>query len=164
MAQGETYLAFIAAQVESEQTRKAAHEARGHAVITSSATLLTLVSALTAVVTGTGYKFGPRAVIGVVIALALFMAGGISGLRANRLEKYKVPKTSTLQAMLQEKWAVSETTARNSCGWLLLDTLTSLRLVNEKKAKRISQAHFFQLAAVAVLALSLACELIKFLR
>ena len=88
---GDVFTAFVEAEVKAERERRASLDARGVGILTTSGTLLTLVFAIGAIVTGvTGYTPPAASVILLTLGLVGFVAAAFCGLMANRLKKYDV--------------------------------------------------------------------------
>lgn len=157
--QGTVYAGFIETELQGEQDRRTAHEARGSAIVSTSSGFVTLIFAVAAIVLGGDYQFTDASIPFIVLVLVLFVASGIAGLLANKLYNYDVPKTQTMKTMLSTQWTDTETTARNNTSWLRLATLTTLRIGNNKKANSIVWGQAFQLAAIVLLLVTVVIEL-----
>lgn len=153
--QGSTYASFLEGALKAERERRAALDSRATSVVTASAAFVTLVVALVAWILGKDYRYVTSgATYIILIALAFFIASSVCALIAGQLREYEVPDPETLRLFLSSRWTDTEVTARNNCGWLNLDTLSSLRVGNHIKAWWLDWA--LRLQALAVLALSVA--------
>lgn len=157
--QGETYAKFIEAELKAEYDRRASVDARALAIVTSSSGFLTLVFAITVLVTGKDYTFSAAGARGLVGSLAAFSVAAFVGLGANASLKYKVPEAATLLRMTSDHWTDSETAARNISAGLNVTTLATLRTGNNRKALAVLVAFGFQMAAILGLLLTLCWEL-----
>lgn len=158
--QGDRYSTFIEGQLKDERDRRASHEARGAAMVTSSAAFVTLVFALTAVVVGEKHKYGAPTKVGVILSLLFFIGAAVAGLGANRLISYRVASDTAMRTMLSTRWSDSEVTARNSCAWQNVETLQDLRIGNNAKARLITRGLTVQLVGVAALTFAIFWELV----
>lgn len=160
MSQGSVYTAFIEGQVKAEYERRAALEARGIGVITSSGAFTTLLFGVVALVKGK--DFAPAVLTQLLLAaavLALIVAGAL-GLWANQLIAYRVAKPATLTAMVTTHWGDSEVSALNACAVANIDTLETLRDGSNKKAGRITLALWAQLGAFVLIGLAALVEVV----
>ncbi|NJP34641.1 hypothetical protein [Micromonospora thermarum] len=152
--QGKTYAAFIEAELKAERDRRTAFDARGVALVTTSGSLVTLLTAVVAFFrVGTDFEF-PRSATGpLVFALVALTAAAVAGILASWNRLYEVPKPATLAKLLNDRWAVdSEIAARNFVGTMQVLTIGGLRKGNNWKATCLSLGLVAQV--VALLALS----------
>lgn len=151
--QGLTYTAFIARELETERERRKALDARGASVVTVSAGLATLLTAVGAFVSGvTGFELPGSAVWPLTLALLAFAAAGLCGIAATFLWRYNAPASETLIAMLTDKWMTDEVDARNLVARLDVMAIRSLRDRNQWKARLLIGALAFQVAGLVALA------------
>lgn len=145
---GDVFTAFVEGEVKAERERRNALDARGIAVLTTSGTLVTLVFAIGAVVTGaTGFSPPAETVVIVTIGLVAFVAAALFGLLANRLKKYDVVTTGQLWSWRNNAaaWAASDQDARRAITKGNIVTIDTLRAGNDTKAKWIEAALWAQL-------------------
>ncbi len=156
--QGATYAAYIESALKAQEERRASLDARALAVLSTSGGLLTLVFALTVLVTGDTFRVSPEGARGVAVALAFFLAASVTGLIANRLTPYEVPADETLGRLISDHWKDDEVDARNICAAMNLATVASLRAGNNRKARLTEVALLLQLLAITSLVITLVYE------
>jgi len=153
--QGKTYAAFIEAEMKAERERRAAYEARGQALVTTSGTLVTLLTGLVTVVkTAATTRFPPSALVAVGATLLLFAAAAACGVVAGWNRRYTVAKASTLDKMVADHWTDDEVDARNHVARLLNATVETLRGSNSFKARWVTMGVAVQVAALVALGIA----------
>ena len=154
------YAAFIEGQVKAEYERRAALEARGIGVITSSGAFATLLFGVVAL--ARGKDFAPTVATKVLLALAVlvFLLAGL-GLWANQLIAYRVAKPTTLTAMVTEHWGDDEVNALNACTVANIATVKTLRDGSNRKAGRLALALSAQLVAFVLIGLAALVEAVR---
>jgi len=157
--QGETYAAFIESELKREHDRRSALDARAIALSTTSSALLTLVFAITVIVTGKEYQFSSAGARGLLLSLALFVVAAVLGLIANVSRKYQVADRDTLREMTNGHWTDTEVDARNICAGLSVTTIATLRCGNDFKDDLIRVAFGLQITAILGLVVTVGWEL-----
>ncbi|MQA84252.1 MAG: hypothetical protein GEV03_06420 [Streptosporangiales bacterium] len=139
--------------MKAERDRRSAYDARGQALVTTSAALVTLLAALaTLVKTGATPTFPPPVFIAVAVALALFVGAATCGILAGWNRHYAVTTVTTLNRMLAEHWTDDEVDARNNVATLHVSTLDTLRKANNFKANCVTLGLIIQVLALFSLA------------
>jgi hypothetical protein len=161
--QGQTYASFIEAELQREHERQDHLVASGRGVVTTSGALLTLVFALSVLVTGEDFTVKGASAVAVAISLACFVVAAVLGILVNWSMAYKITKGRTLQAMLGGHWKDTEVTARNACASAQVQTIISLRNVNKVKSWLVTSALSFQVAAIAALGVAIGRELLRYM-
>jgi len=145
--QGETYLAFVEAEMSNELARRERIDRQAASVVASSGTLLTLFTGILTFLKGKeGASHDPSPTL--VLTVGLFLAAAALGLVASSAKRYKVTAPSTLLAMLSEHWTDTETTARNSVGRLTVRSIGTLRVGNNAKSRWLLTAVILELLGV----------------
>ncbi|MEJ3748454.1 hypothetical protein WEI85_34865 [Actinomycetes bacterium KLBMP 9797] len=151
-AQGSVYAAFIEGELRVERERRAALDARGLSVVTSSASLVTLLTAVGAFVTSEkGFTLPGAAVVPLLATLGSFTVAVVLGILANRSRYYHVALAETLYGMVTEHWGDDEIDSRNNVAELNIRTIHTLRLGNDMKANLLTWALSAQLMGVVAL-------------
>lgn len=150
--QGKTYAAFIEAEVEAERDRRAAFDARGQALITTSGVLVTLLTGVASLVKTAGTpRFPPVVIITTGAALLLFAAAAGCGVVVGWNRRYAVTRSSTLDTMVEDHWTDDEVDARNNVASLMVRTLETLRPSNGFKARWLAAGLVIQVIALVTL-------------
>jgi hypothetical protein len=153
--QGQTYLAFIEGELKAERERRAAYDARGQALVTTSGALVTLLAGLAAVVKGgTTIRISPGTLAVVVLALVLFVCAAACGIAAGWNRHYALATYRTLHRMLNEHWTDDEVDARNNVATLHSLTVRTLRQANAFKAACVTVGLVAQVLALVALGVS----------
>jgi hypothetical protein len=153
--QGQTYLAFIEAELKAERERRAAYDARGQALVTTSGALVTVLAGLAAVVkAGTAVRVSPGTLAVVILALFLFVCAAACGIVAGWNRHYALARHGTLERMLNEHWTDDEVDARNNVATLHSLTVRTLRQANAFKAACVSVGLVAQVLALVALGAS----------
>lgn len=153
--QGEAYAEYIASELGEEHRRRDNLQARSQWLVSSSAVLLTLMTAI-AVFT----QFSQPVVVagwlqaGYVIALAALVAAVAAGIWAGRAYRYRVADGSTLSLMLDKHWGDDHIDARNLVAKLRVAEIASLRHGNNRMARWVLAGQVSQLAFVVLFAVS----------
>ncbi len=150
--QGKSYSAFVELELKTERDRRAAYDARGQAIITTSAGLVTLLVALATLVRSAGSVAFPHAArLPLVLVLAGLASAAALGILASWNFRYAAVKSATLGVMVRAHWKDHEVDARNSIATMQILTVDSLRKANNRKALLVSWALVAQLAALLAL-------------
>lgn len=152
---GTVYLAYVEKQLVSERERFGNLDNKGAALITSSGTLVTLVLAVSALVTSrASFQLNGANIVLAVVALTLFVLAAIAGLITNWTRNYEVPSADTLDDLWKVKkyWKRAEPAARNTVIRWDINTIRTLRAVNNRKAKWVAAGRIVQILATVFLA------------
>ncbi len=102
--QGTTYAAYIEAALKAESDRRTSLDSRALAVVSTSSGLLTLLFALTVLITGDKFRVSTQGARGVAVSLLFFMAAAVTGLFANKLWPYDVADVGTLRRLITDRF------------------------------------------------------------
>ncbi|MFI9010970.1 hypothetical protein ACIGNX_27405 [Actinosynnema sp. NPDC053489] len=150
--QGKTYAGFIEAEVKAERERRAAFDARGQALITTSGVLVTLLTGVAALVkTASTPRFPVVVTATTGAALLLFAAAAACGVVAGWNRHYAVAAPRTLERMVADHWTDDEVNARNNVADLMVRTVETLRHSNAFKARWVATGLVVQVVALVVL-------------
>jgi hypothetical protein len=153
--QGSVYAAFIEGELKAERDRRTTLDARGVSVVTTSASLVTLLTAVGAVVTSEkSFTFPGAALPPLIATLASFTAAVVLGILASRGRYYHVALTETLYGMVTDHWGDDEIDSRNNVAELNIRTVHTLRVGNDNKSGLLTLALSAQLVGVAALSLT----------
>lgn len=156
----EVYGSFIHDELKGEIARKSSLEARGLAVVTTSATLLTAMLALGVFVSGQeGFSLAGGTVGLLLVALVAFICAAILGLLSNRVMRYLVASVPSLHLMLDEHWRDDVLEARAVVALAQIQTIEAVRAGNDRKARLLIAAMASQLAAAALVSVAVAAIL-----
>lgn len=159
--QGDAYSAFIEAELKNERDRRTSLDARGLAIVTTSSGIITLIFALSALVTGPDFKISDAGRNWLISSLVGFILSGVVGIAANaNMFGYRVASIDTLRKMLTEHWKDSEPSAKNVSSTLHVQTLQSLRRGNDTKVYILTLGLSLQAVAITLLAVAILIELI----
>jgi hypothetical protein len=150
--QGQTYAHFIEAELKMERDRRATYDARGQAVVTTSAALVTLLVALATLTRSAApARFPHTAIAPLVASLAALTAAAALGILASWNFRYAAVRTTTLLAMVRAHWTDHEVDARNSVAAAQIVAVDSLRTTNNRKATLVASALVAQMTALVTL-------------
>jgi hypothetical protein len=153
---GAVYAALVDEQLQEENRRKASFEARGLAVITTSAALVSLLFGLTGVVTQSdSFELGgtPRSFL--ILSAALFVAAAVLGLSSNWPLKYQQVEIDNLRQLTSEQyWDGEGSVARRRVAEVRVNILARSRSLNLLKGKLLLAAILVEVLAVLALAIS----------
>jgi len=91
--QGETYAAFVGRELDAERDRRKTLDARGVTVVTVSASLITLLAAVGAFVSGqTGFTLPKTTIWPLTVTLAAFAVAALWGIATTYPYTYGVAK------------------------------------------------------------------------
>lgn len=160
---GVVFTEFTEKELQAELDRRTRLESRGLSVLTTSSTLVTLLAALGVVATGTGeLKINTLSWACLLLALGAFLVASVFGLLANRLANYK--KTQVEQLLKwrasQKAWHSTADEARGAVMEANARTIDSLRVQNNKRAKKVDWAQGSQLAAIFLLAVAIGSAIV----
>jgi hypothetical protein len=153
--QGKAYTAFIEAELKAERDRRVHFDSRGALLVTTSASLVSLLAAVVAFFrVGTTYTFPRDALPALVVALGAFSMAAAAGILAGWNRPYSVADVPTLNKLLDERWdRDDEVRARNNVGYMQVRTVNSLRRANSWKGRWILCGLVAQLVALLALGL-----------
>jgi hypothetical protein len=155
-AGGLVYVELLKEELQEERARKTSLEQRGLSVITSSGTLVTLLFALAAVVTGSksfsGVDRAPKVLL--VIALALFIIAALGGILTNWPLGYGEPNPSDLTRLIATEWSSSVQEATAATAEARADVIGVAKSRNDLKATALVAAMVAEVLAVFFVALS----------
>lgn len=161
---GKVYQQMVSSLLAAKYDRRTKMEGRGSTIVTTSASLLTLVFGLTIVVTGKDYVFANCYAVWVLLAaLCAFVISAVLGIVVNAYGlPYKVVSRDFLEQLKDREgalWKMSADAAVNYDVQQQVTTICSLRDIKDKKAKLVIASLVFQVAAVALLSLSVGLEI-----
>lgn len=152
MDQGSIYVAFIDGELKAERERRAALDARGLSVVTSSGSLVALLAAIGAFASGSGkFELPSGARLLLMAMLAAFASAAALGILVNQSRPYDVALTETLDKMVTDRWGDDRVDSRNNVARLNIRTIHTLRNGNDRKARLLSYALLAQLVALVAL-------------
>ena len=162
-AAGQIHLERVEALLTAEYDRRKALEGRGATLVTSSTTMLTLIFALTVIVTGKDKPFTDhRAVWLLISALAAFV---LSAVIAIFVQVYGTvwTKIETLEKIVGPDWNRTADDARRMWARHQVDTIKTVRAGNNRRANYVLCSFGIQFLAITLLASSVAVELRRWL-
>lgn len=149
---GPRLAAFLEQELKAERDRRAAADARGQSVVTTSAGLVALFAAVGAFVSNQDkYQLPRAALVPLTATLAMFAVAAFLGILATYNFAYRVADGESLLAIHQHM-TDSETVAIKNVALTNARTVSTLRSGNNKKATLLLLALFAQLAALISLA------------
>jgi len=160
---GRIYQEMVSNLLLAEFDRRRILEGRGATLITSSASMLTLIFGLTVLVTGKDHLLENRWAAWILLgALVAFVTSAVIAIFVQTHGyKYTVASRDTLKSLARDdtEWARWPDDALRS--WLTrqVNTICSVRDGNDKKADHVVWSLRCQVAAVVLLAASVGCEL-----
>jgi len=151
---GEIYAAFIKSQLDYEQSRRSALEARASSIITSSGVLVTLLFGLVAVITkATNFRLPQDSHVWLVAAVLMFVvATGISIVMPLLAFPYATPEFDSHQ--ITQVWTHSTSIASANIAKAQLVSISTARQSNRHRALLIFYAGVFELLALITLAVA----------
>lgn len=153
--QGTNYATFIEAELKAERERRTALDARGLAIVTTTAALTTVLTAVGALVsTRSGFRLPHGIFWPLVGALVAFVGTAVLGILAAGPQPYAVATPETLEQMVREHWRDHEVDARNNVSVVNMRTIASLRAGNNRRGNLISAATWVQIAGLLSLAVA----------
>lgn len=152
---GDAYGELIADYLRRQDARKASLEQRGLAVISTSATLVTLQFALVAVIIrGDSFVLTAIERIALGCALALLVGAAVLGLLTNITRTYEGVSTRQLERLTRKNsWSGSHSEATRRIAMAQVRILRTARSRNAAKAKLLRYAIVTEVAAVCALAM-----------
>lgn len=160
---GKVFEQLVTAVAAAEFERKKTLEGRGATIVTTSTSLLTLIFALTVIVTGKDHVFESHcAVILLLASLAAFVISAVIAIFiAASGTTYSLTGRDTLERLTaNENWEDrTEDDARRMWVNRQVKTIGKLRTGNNRKAKAVTWSLAVQVLAIALLSASVAIEL-----
>jgi hypothetical protein len=150
------YAEYIKDQLAEQDARKESIEKRGLAVITTSGTIVSLLFALVAVLTGADeYTLPTDAEPWLGAALIAFVLAALAGIVANLPLLYLAVEAPELRRLLDEFWDNDPVVAEKRVAATQLKVLTRAKSMNAFKGWILVGAVLAELAAVAFLAVAI---------
>ncbi len=161
---GEIFAAHVAKLLDAEFERRKTLEARGGTIITTSASMLALIVAVSALLLGKdnvvlASTASPTLVIASLVAFVI--ANVLAIFVQNYSMAYTVTANETLDAMTGSHWGVDEDNARRVCVKRQVNTIKSLRQGNTWKARLAYASLWVEVFAIALLAAAAIVELVS---
>jgi hypothetical protein len=160
---GRVWREMVKDLLAAEYDRRKRMEDRGAAIVTSSASLLTLIVGLAAFVTGQGFALTSRlavaAVFGAMIAFVVSAVFGIA-VRTYGLPYTTVDRDNLNQLTSNEFWTMSADEALREDVAQQAGTIRSLRAATERKDKWVTASLASQVVAIALLIAAIGFELL----
>ncbi len=150
----ETYSAFIKEQLEEQEARKLSLEQRGHSVITTSGTLVTLLLALATVVLGKEAAWSTAAEAFLYAALACFVIAAGTAILTNAPMFYYTVRPEVLRNAVRDKWQDPFSVAEQRVAATRANLLQTAKRLNDYKAYALIGAMGFEVLAVIFIAVS----------
>jgi hypothetical protein len=162
--QGKQYAAFIEAELQGENDRRASVNTRAAAALTGATGLVTLVLAIFAVFVGKDFVLAGSAKRSLALALLALLSAAVFAVLAGIPWTSTATKPETLRSFLRDTtvkgdqgWNNSEVTARNFTARCNVHAIESLRPGTNLKFRLLVIAGAFQVLAVLCLVI---CTLI----
>ena len=153
MTAGDSYGPFIAKQLAEERARMASFAARGLSVVSTSATLATLVGGFVAIAGRDGHAFWLPAAVTLASGAGLLIGACGLGLWVNVPTRYYEPDVEWVKSLTTEgAWADDPAYGARLVGETEARTMSMHRGRNATKGKVLAVAVGFELAGVAVIA------------
>jgi hypothetical protein len=161
---GKVWQSMVSDLLAAEFDRRKTLEGRGATLMTASVSLVTLIFALTVILTGKDHVFANRyAVYFLLAALVSFVISAVIAIVVQtRGFNYDVIKRQTLKRLTDPNapfWDMSTADAVRADVSQHVKTICSLRDGNDSMATRLTWSLRAQLAAIILLSVSIALEL-----
>jgi hypothetical protein len=151
--QGTVYAAFIEAELRHENERRVSLDGRGVGLITTSSSLVTLLAAVGAfVIRGDKFLLPHSAAVPLLVALSAFSTAAFCGIAATWLQNYSVAAVGDMAAMRGDHWGDDPIDSRSVVSHINLQTIDSLRTMNQRKVGWVKAGQAAQLVALLGLA------------
>lgn len=153
---GAIYASLVDSQLDEENRRKASFEARGIAVITTSAALVSLLfGILGAVANSDSFELGGASRGFLITSAVLFVAAAVAGLSSNWPLKYQQVEVDNLrQLTTQQYWDGEASVASRRVAEVKVEVLSRARGLNRLKGRLLLMGLFVEVLAVLALAIS----------
>jgi hypothetical protein len=150
---GAAYSALIVEQLTEERDRKKVLEAKGSAILTTSASLTTLLFGLAALVTGVkGYNLPATAQTALLWAFLAFAVAALLGLLATWPMKYREALPENLQKLTEANfWNGPADVGDRRAAELRVRVIARARDRNRRKAILVVVGMFFEFVAALIL-------------
>jgi hypothetical protein len=161
---GEIFAEHVAKNLEAEFERRKTLEARGGTIITTSAAMLALIVAVSALLLGKDKVVlaSAAAPILVVTSLITFVIANVLAIFVQNYSlAYTITADETLDDMTGSRWTSTEDNARRVCVQRQVNTIKSLRQGNTWKARLAYAGLFVEVVAIGLLASAAIVELIS---
>jgi hypothetical protein len=150
------YLEYIKDQVAQQDERKESIEKRGLAVITSSGTIVSLLFALVAILTGVEkYELPAGAEPWLGAALGGFGLATLAGILTNLPLRYEAVEAEELEKAIQHSWDDAPEKAEREVAATEIKVLATAKWLNTLKGWILIVAISSQLVAVISLTLAI---------
>lgn len=159
---GTTYQTFVERQLSDERKRFESLESKGNSLVSGSGTLVTLILAIGTLAPNRGSLVtSPWLRVTVIVGFTLFTLAAIAGLFAIKTRKYKIAEADALDKLRKsaDLWKRSEPAARGIVMQFDIDTIRTLRKVNNDKAWWVARGRLLQILATLALAAAAAIGL-----
>jgi hypothetical protein len=152
---GAVYAEYVAESLREQDANKHSLESRAMSVISSSATLATLLFGLVAFVPRpAGFQLDVRSASLLAASLGSFALAAVAALVANAPLWYQVPVVAGLRKMIREHWEDSADSALKKVSFNRVKRLQAARQMNRIKAIALVAAIALEALAVVFLALA----------
>jgi hypothetical protein len=150
------YAALVDQQADEERQRKAGLEARGLALITTSAALVSLLFGLAAVVTDSdSFQLTEASKIFLIASTGFFVFAAVLGLGSNWPFRYQQVDIANLRDLTSEEyWSGDETVASRRVAQVRVSILARARKMNLRKGRLLLAGILVEVLAVLSLAVS----------
>ncbi len=150
--QTDIYSDFIEAELKVERDRKGVIDTRAAALVTTSGSLITVLTALSAFVGKGSPDSFPRQVAPLlVLALFAFAFAAAAGLWSGWNRPYGTPDTIAMRKMLSDRWQDDEVLARKEVADAYIRMIDNLRATTARKELFLRIGWGCQFLALAVL-------------
>jgi hypothetical protein len=153
---GPVYAALVDEQLKQENDRKVSFEARGLAIITTSAALVSLLFGLSGVVTkSSSFELAGIPGIFLIVSASLFVVAAILGLASNWPMKYQQVEIENLRELTSERyWSGEGTVGKRRVAEVRVEILARARVLNVRKGNFVIVGILCEVLAVSALAIS----------
>lgn len=153
MSNDAVYPDFVRDLLAAEDSRRSTLEARGGSVITASATMVSLLVALSAFVTNRkDFKLPDATRVPLSVAAVAFIVAAVLAVTLYIPQPVRMTDPVALHGLLPEYWMKGEDFARKKITATMLEQLAALQRTNDWKARALLAAVAVQLIAVGSLA------------
>jgi hypothetical protein len=159
---GKIWQPMVAALLTAQLDRRKAIEGRGATLMTASASIITLIFGLSVLVTGKDVVFENRWAVWTLIPalIAFVVSAAIALFVQTHGAKYEVISRDSLRSLTRASfWTMSADPATRADVSQHVRTICGLRDVNDTKTLLAMWSLGFQLAAIALLSMSVGLEL-----
>jgi hypothetical protein len=158
-SQGETYFEYVNDVLNKENEQRKLIEGRAAVIVTSSASLLTIIFGISVLFTGKDFKFASHVAEGFLLAsLVVFVVTAFIGILA-QVYHFVSEGTEALESLVGEHWTDSEVDARQRCARIVLFEIDIVRQENITKSRLVAICSFSQVFAVVLLTAAMTVEI-----